>query len=317
MPPLVTIGIPCYNSADWVGVAVESALEQSHAPTEVVVVDDGSTDGSADAVSRFGDRVRLVRQPNGGANSARNRILEEARGEWIQYLDADDYLLPGKIEQQFAEAEDPLSADILYSPTYEENWKSGDARERRIIAIDPALDLHEQWILWQLPQTDGALWRRDAVRKLGGWDETIPTCHEHNLYLRAIQAGMRFAYTPTPGSVYRIWSENTICRKDPLTTIEQKSSLILEMLEWLETRGVREKRHREAAGQAYFEMARTIAKYDLSKAAAYHDHWKRRGLMTPRGPAAPIRYRLAYRLFGFRMAERVASGVRNGGGADG
>src|SRR4029077_11072398 len=112
---LVSILIPCFNAERWVAQAIESALGQTWPEKEVIVVDDGSTDAGLTIIKAFGDRIRWVTGPNRGGNVARNRLLELARGEWLQYLDADDYLLPEKIGRQFREF-DPAACDVAYSP---------------------------------------------------------------------------------------------------------------------------------------------------------------------------------------------------------
>lgn len=301
MKPLVTIGIPCYNSARWLKAAIESALAQSWPEREVIVVDDGSSDNSLLIAGAYGDKVHVRRSGHLGAPAARNLILKEARGEWIQYLDADDYLEPHKLETQFAEADGGDNADVLYSPVWvEENGT------RLPSELDPKLDVPGQWITWQLPQTGGALWRRDALEELGGWRRDQPCCQEHELYLRAIQAGLRFQYTPTPGAVYRIWSDETLCRKDPRLIVHTKTKLIDAARSWLVAKKQWTEQHRRQAGRACFEMARTLAKYDLREAAAYHRQRRGAGMVFLSGPAAPLSYRLAYRGAGFRAAESLA-----------
>ena len=81
----VSILIPCYNAARWVGQAIDSAIGQTHPDKEVIVVDDGSTDGSLEIIKSFGNRIRWESGPNRGGNAARNRLLEMARGDWLQY----------------------------------------------------------------------------------------------------------------------------------------------------------------------------------------------------------------------------------------
>src|SRR5882762_5018929 len=93
----VTIGIPVFNCERWVATAIQSALEQTWPDKEIIVVDDGSTDRSGDICKSFGSRILLVQQPNRGGKAARNQICTLASGEWIQFLDADDYLKPDKI----------------------------------------------------------------------------------------------------------------------------------------------------------------------------------------------------------------------------
>lgn len=101
MPPLVSIIVPCHNAERWIGSTIESALAQTWPNREIIVVNDGSNDGSLALVRRYESSVlRVIDQPNGGAPAARNAGLAAANGEFIQYLDADDLLAPDKIEKQ-------------------------------------------------------------------------------------------------------------------------------------------------------------------------------------------------------------------------
>jgi glycosyltransferase involved in cell wall biosynthesis len=98
----LSVIIPAYRAAQTIGRAIDSVLAQTQPPTEILVVDDGSPDDLAGAVRRYGIRVTLLRQAQGGAASARNVGLERARGQLIAFLDADDYWEPDKIERQLA-----------------------------------------------------------------------------------------------------------------------------------------------------------------------------------------------------------------------
>src|SRR5690242_4967891 len=88
--PTVTCIVPVFNGERYLGEALDSIFAQGHQPLEVLVVDDGSTDGSAAVAKSYGDRVRYFFQPNAGPAAARNLGLEAARGEFIAFLDADD-----------------------------------------------------------------------------------------------------------------------------------------------------------------------------------------------------------------------------------
>ena len=309
MTARVTIAIPCFNAARWIAQAVQSALAQTWPEKEIIVTDDGSTDGSLEILQNFGHAIRLLRTVHLGAPHARNQALAQARGQWVQFLDADDYLEPQKIAQQFAETSGGENADVIYSPVLIETvTDSGTTRETS--DTEPARDIHAQWIAWQIPQTGGALWRKTALDALGGWKPGQPCCQEHELYLRALQAGLRFACAPTPHAVYRIWSEQTLCRRDPRLVIRERTALIDNLHAWLAGRGAWTETHRRIAGQACFEMARTIAKYDLAEAAAYHRERCARGLLQLTGPAAPTGYRLAHRVLGFTAAEKIAAARR-------
>lgn len=308
MPALVTIGIPCFNAERWLANAIESALAQTWPHCEVIVVDDGSTDRSPEIARSFGDRIRRFATNHTGGNHARNIALHEGRGEWVQFLDADDYLEPEKIAQQFAESRDGAEADAIYSPYWFERF--GAESGRWLGELDPQLDLFAQWLAWQLPQTGAVLWRRSALAALGGWKEGQPCCQEHELYLRALKASLRFVFAPTAHAVYRLWSEDTVCRKNPRRTIEVKTGLLDEARTWLSERERWPAPYQKIAAQACFEMARTLARDDLAHAAAYHAERRRRGLILAEGPAAPLSYRLAYHALGFTNAERLAAWQR-------
>ncbi len=310
MTPLVTIAIPCCNAARWLRAAIDSALAQTHAAVEIIVVDDGSTDGSPEIARAFGDRVRLFITERRGAPHARNLALRAARGAWLQFLDADDYLEPEKIAQQFAETRGGADADIIYSPVWWETWRENQAVGRTASVLDPGRDLFSQWLSWELPQTGGALWRKSALDALGGWKDGQPCCQEHELYARALEAGQRFGFAPTPHAVYRLWSEETLCRKNPRQVIEVKTALIETLRAWMQMGGVWTAAHQRIAGAACFEMSRTLAKDDLATAAHYHAAQRASGLISLASPAAPAPYRLMYHLLGFATAERVARTFR-------
>src|SRR5262245_29413048 len=110
--PLVSILIPCFNAVRWIEQAIESALAQTWDDKEVIVVDDGSTDGSLQVIRRFDDRIHWETGPNRGGNAARNRLTELSSGEWLQFLDADDYLLPDKIARQMEFLATQAKADV-------------------------------------------------------------------------------------------------------------------------------------------------------------------------------------------------------------
>ena len=99
-PGLVSVIIPAYNAAGWVRRAIDSALAQQYEAREVLVVDDGSTDATPDILASYGESIRVLRQANGGLSSARNLGVDNARGEFLAFLDADDYWSPEKLVRQ-------------------------------------------------------------------------------------------------------------------------------------------------------------------------------------------------------------------------
>ncbi|NJN91755.1 MAG: glycosyltransferase [Leptolyngbyaceae cyanobacterium SL_5_14] len=306
MPLKVSILIPCYNADRWISQAIESALNQTYPHKEIIVVDDGSTDQSLEIIKSFSDRIRWETGKNQGGNAARNRLLELSTGEWLQYLDADDYLLPDKISQQIEYLAQVPSTDVIYSPSIYEYWHEGYSH-REILSIP---EPHDPWILlarWFLPQTGSPLWRKQAILDVGGWKPDQPCCQEHELYLRLLIAEKRFEYCSYAGSVYRQWSESTLCKRDKSETQEQRLLIKDHLEEYLKTQGLLTSERQHSINQARFECARMIwlTSPSWAKTLAEKIRLSEKNFI-PSGAAAPKFYQLAYRLFGFSIAEQVA-----------
>lgn len=133
--PLITVIIPVYQGAGTIARAVRSVLEQTRPPDEILVVDDGSKDDLAGALRPFSSSVTVITQPNGGVGSARNCGMERARGEYIAFLDADDYWAPAKVERQLEVFRAHPNLDVV-SCRWLHEWPGASPRpaERRRFA---------------------------------------------------------------------------------------------------------------------------------------------------------------------------------------
>ena len=307
MRPLISILIPCHNAEQWIKESINSALEQTYENKEIIVIDDGSTDNSWKIISSFGSQIHAEKTSNKGAGSTRNYLLRLSKGEWLQYLDADDYLLPGKISDQVKKIDAFSKADIIYSPEiFENHWCKEISKE--VMEIPESRD---PWVLlakWRLPQTGAALWRKQAVSDVGGWKEDQPCCQEHELYLRLLKAGKRFQYSPEPGAVYRKWSEDTICERDKLETYRRRLKIIDEEEHFLNETGQLTVERQDEINQARFECARILWSFDQAWANSLMDEVRNTHIpFVPRGKGVPSIYRHIYSCFGFAMAERIAS----------
>ena len=208
--PLVSVLVPAYNAERHVGEAVTSALRQTHPNVEVVVVDDGSADRTLDVLRPFETQgVRVIVQDNAGACEARNRALAEARGDYVQYLDADDLLSPDKIERQVSLLErSPAGCVSVSGITY---FKDGtDPAHGRDSPGYPALDSDDpvQWLLdlwtpgpgyspgrWGMVQTGAWLVPRAVADAAGPWDAAITQDQDGEYFARVLLAasGVRWA----------------------------------------------------------------------------------------------------------------------------
>jgi glycosyltransferase involved in cell wall biosynthesis len=307
--PLVSILIPCYNARQWIAQAVESALAQTWPNKEVIVVDDGSTDCSLEVIRTFGDRIRWETGPNHGLEVTRNRLLALAKGDWLQCLDADDYLLPDKIADQISGVA-LEEADVICGPWYLEFYEQGRAVKREVLTV-PALNENDPWFLlirWMMPGTHAGLLRRSAIQDVGGWKLDQPACEDYALYVRLLMAGKRFVYTPATGAVYRHWSNTTRHRKNPLVTLLARVEVINHAADHLSATGQMTPSHQDAIAHARLECARGIYVYDrtLARQVARLAVSRHRGFRLPAASCFPAGYRLAYQLLGFSGAECVA-----------
>ena len=303
---LISILIPCYNAQKWLRQAIESGLNQTYPHKEVIVVDDGSTDNSLDIIRSFGDRIIYETGINRGGNVARNRLLELSSGEWLQYLDADDYLLPNKVAKQIQYLEENPDTDIIYSPSIFQ-YHTGEKVTQEILPIPQP---HDPWILlarWYLPQTGSPLWRKQAIIDVGGWRINQPCCQEHELYLRLLIAQKNFQYYKEAASVYRQWSEQTVCKKSKLDTRRRRLEIVDKTEQYLMTTKQLTQLRQNAINQARFECARIIWLSDREWAKNIISQILQRDFnFIPKGNFAPEIYRLTYKVFGFNFAERVA-----------
>jgi glycosyltransferase involved in cell wall biosynthesis len=306
----ISILIPCYNAEQWIAQAIESALAQTWLDKEIIVVDDGSTDRSLDIIREFSDRVSWVTGPNRGGNEARNRLLELACGEWVQYLDADDYLYCDKITRQMEFVSEHEGIDVIFSPITLEHWTECGSRHE----VLPIAGAEDPWILlanWGLPQTGAVLWRRQAILEVGGWKSDQPCCQEHELYLRLLIGRKRFAYHPMTGAVYRQWNPLTVCGRDIPETHRRRLEIEQRLEDHLRENDLLTSERLRAINQARFEIARIAWQYDSNFASRIMDQVQKLDpKFSPRGFAAPAHYRLVFHSLGFRAAEKLAAVAR-------
>jgi glycosyltransferase involved in cell wall biosynthesis len=213
---LVSIIIPCHNARDFLAETLASAFEQSYPRTEIIAVDDGSTDGTVELIRSYGSRIIAEFGPNRGASAARNRGTALASGAFIQYLDADDLLMPDAIERRVAVLED-TGADVAYS-----DWEKfvevkpskfavGERITRRIEEIHASAEIALITDFWAPPAA--LTYRREIVDQINGWKEWLPVIQDARFLQDAGLLGAKFAYAPGVGARYRIHGGASLSRR--------------------------------------------------------------------------------------------------------
>lgn len=211
--PAISVCVPAYNAAAWIGATVDSVLAQTRGDFELVILDDRSADDTLAVLRRYDDpRIRLlVNERNTGAEAAWNRVLAEARGEFVKLLCCDDILYPDCLERQARRLEDPAHPGIgVVSGPRDIIDEAGRMLVRRRGLARPAV-LHGRDVVRRMvasgrnllgePLT--VLFRRDLVRTVGGFRATEPYCIDVDMWCRLL-AVSDLAVVPDPVGAFRV-----------------------------------------------------------------------------------------------------------------
>lgn len=195
MTPSVSVIIPTFDRARVLPRALDSVLAQTRPADEVIVVDDGSTDGTAELIRARYPQVRLIEQSNSGVSAARNRGIEQATGDWIALLDSDDRWLPTKLEAQFELIDQHPGHRLCHT---EEIWiRNG----KRVNQMDKHRksggDIYSQCLPLCVISPSAVLLHRSLLDEVGLFDEELPACEDYDLWLR-ICAHEPVLYVETP-----------------------------------------------------------------------------------------------------------------------
>ena len=197
--PQVSVIIPAYNAEAFIAGTVQSVLDQTFQDVEIIVVDDGSTDGTLLALERFGSHIHVHRQPNGGVARARNTGVSLAQGSWVAFLDADDLWLPDKLERQLAAA----SAPLVYTDRLNIGAR-GDLPELQSL-VTP---MHDGDLFVRLLRegnfitNTSVMMRRELFLQLGGFYTGLNGTEDWDLWIRVAERHP-IALVPEPLVKYR------------------------------------------------------------------------------------------------------------------
>jgi GT2 family glycosyltransferase len=216
MKPLVSFVIPFYQQKDYIGEAVRSALDQTMPDLEVVVVDDGSTDGGSDVVEAMNDkRVRLYKRDNGGPSAALNDALRLAQGKYVAFLGGDDVANPDRVSAQIEHLENG-DADIIFSlPSIID--ASGDEINDVLLTNNvfrpvhdgtPAAIFRRLIVSGNFFCAPSAFMRRDIIERVGWFRNELIQLQDYDYWLRAAAAGYHFSVMSNKKTRYRRHSSN-------------------------------------------------------------------------------------------------------------
>jgi glycosyltransferase involved in cell wall biosynthesis len=212
--PLVSTIIPTYNRANLVPEAIDSVLAQTYPHVEVILIDDGSTDGTLEVLRRYGDRIHVISQPNAGPAAARNRGVMAAQGEMIAFLDSDDLWLPEKLARQVNLLQRLGEAVPCCLCNINMRWKDRELTSFDVAWLNPVVAEG----VWHNPEeilatrfvlfNQGVVIRREVLREIGGFDESFWLLEDYDLALRlSLRGDWGFIRDPLV-----IWRESATSR---------------------------------------------------------------------------------------------------------
>jgi glycosyltransferase involved in cell wall biosynthesis len=271
-PILVSVIIPAYNQSDYLGIAIQSVLDQTYQDIEILVIDDGSTDDTRKVANRFSDpRIKYIYQANKGLSGARNTGIRNSAGEYLTFLDSDDLFLPEKIN---------LLASFLNSQT-EIGFVAGqaipiDEHGQRIGSLfdNPIPKDPSKLLLGNPLHVGSVMLRRSWQEKIGFFDESLRSYEDWDMWLRLAISGCKMGWIAQPVSKYRFHPQQMVRKSAQMTTA---TFAVLEKTyrnpdlsrNWHELRDeAYSNAHLRAAMQAYYHGDYESGKAHLSEAAA-------------------------------------------------
>jgi glycosyltransferase involved in cell wall biosynthesis len=307
MKPVVSILIPCHNAEKWLAETIASVLAQTWESREIIVVDDGSTDASLAIARQFeSPSIKVISQPNRGASAARNKALQAAQGEFIQYLDADDLLAPDKIERQLKRLQDgnlDCVASGEWARFYQRPSEAVFTPQPLWADFDPVSWLvfawQEQWMMhpaaWLVP--------RAIAQKAGEWNEHLTVDDDGEYFCRVILASRQILFCSGARTYYRSGlssslsgSKSQLAWASLFTSAEIGKNLLLERENSDRTRYACATRFQHFIYEVYPEVPKLCAEAELKIQALGGTKLK------PQGGSL---FRLMTALMGWRQAKQL------------
>jgi len=242
--PQISVVIPVYNRELSIRRAIDSVLCQELLPDEIIVVDDGSTDGTPEILNSYLPKIQIVRQEDKGVSTARNRGIEAAAGEWIAFLDSDDEWMPDKLQKQISCYRLHSNMRILQT---EERWIRNNMR------VNPGKkyakksgNIFKQCLKTCIVGPSTVICKASLLEEMGGFDENLPVCEDYDLWIRIaakypiplLPEALTVKYGGHPDQLslstpamdrYRAQSLEKILKEEPLSRI-QRSEVLEELI---------------------------------------------------------------------------------------
>ena len=297
-----TVIIPCFNVEDFIKECLDSVLLQGEIVHHTFIVDNNSTDSTVSKVREWLNEhptfpMTITEEKKPGAPAARNNPLSQIETKWIQFLDADDLLIEGKIRDQIQKFND---ADVICAAS---KHLTIDGTERNSI---PEQNIVLALMKGKAGITSSNLFSTSTILAINGWDESLKSSQEYDLMFRMWRTGAAFALDLDTRALIRERHSGQISQRNGLDKWIQLVKLREQMLaEFLES-AANDDAQKAALYHSFFDKLRCLAKHDLDTAANFYDRILSPVKFSPKqNEANSALYVMVFRLLGFRGAERM------------
>lgn len=273
MKILVSVIIPCYNVESYIKEAVYSVINQTYKNIEIICVDNNSTDKTLEILyelqKQLKSKFKVLLETKRGAPAARNKGLDNASGEWIQFLDADDILLPDKIFNQINLICRHYSDLGFVAGSYYKHFLNG---KKVYENVDPYNDIYKSLFNKKLGNTVSNLWHRNSVNKVGKWNEDLVSSQEPELMFRLIKESHLPIIDKNPLTIIRQRPFGQISHIDPKIKWLNYLNLRLQILSYIkENNNNYFQQNQEFYLNSLFNIIRKIASFDISEGVKLYD----------------------------------------------
>jgi glycosyltransferase involved in cell wall biosynthesis len=305
---VVSIIIPCYNVQECISASIISALNQTYLETEIICIDNNSTDNTLSIINefqiKFPKKIIVLKESKKGAPAARNKGLAIAKGEWIQFLDADDELMPDKILNQINYITNNPAGEVIISPLIK------NFVDRKHVFIETLDNVWVALTLCKAGFTCSNLYKKSALNKVNGWDETKISSQESWLLFSLLKHNCNVAIFEKAETIKNERMEGSITFNNRIGNWERYIFFREEIWAYLKSSGLLTPEIETAHKQSIFDSIRFSFMEDPEKAVSLYNRYVKGKFKPVESEVTKKKYLLLYNLIGFSALENIRARIR-------
>jgi glycosyltransferase involved in cell wall biosynthesis len=309
----ISVVIPCFNVSTYIGECLQSVVEQSRMPVDIICVDDHSTDNTNEVIESFVQRypslITLIpNKQKKGAPGSRNTGLAVSKGNYIQFLDADDIIFKEKFSHQSKIIQDSQCKTDILVGSFSKKYLDGSERIYRNEDIDAWIALIDN----KMGVTSANLFKRSKLEEISGWELDMKSSQEYDLMFRLMKKDAVVQFDQVLLNLNRERVTGSITKTNPREKWKRYIDLRILIFKYLQSTKQLTPKREQTFATNLLNAARSLYKYDREASIFYYKQYlKGRRLPFNELPINPI-YVLLYNLFGFKAAQEISIYINRG-----